>query len=428
MKTNKYFVYYLLLAIILLLNFACKNSENNDLKDEVVKIHISHSVLYDTVLYDNNSCWASDVCNLFGYKDAYSNIIKIYSYGKEITDNPLEKYEYIFVTKKNITYPCYNTLKITIVSQVDDRVKQIQDLILFGDDYVDIFSHTLEQNGKKIFFISIITKSDEEYYSNTFKYSVENNIYEDIIEENEPHYYLLNHYSSKDDFISLFNAQNLSNNFEINEIDTHIEYVFFAGTEPISDPNINNNLESIKTDESETFNSFGINEAWLNWEDKIQGIKYTKTHNIFTAKNFKFKEDYSYAIEVIAFRNAENNYDKWIELCYLHDKAVCIKFDYCNNIYYLDTHILKGKDSVLSTFKYNYKNNREFIVVISKTNSTNKHYIDLFEADCGATGCCYLTQLTIKGCEDKLNNIKSYEDFITVFPKIEDDLIIEYSF
>ncbi len=105
------------------------------------------------------------------------------------------------------------------------------------------------------------------------------------------------------------------------------------------------------------------------------------------------------------------------QICFVRKYAF---WDYDYNASYIEKFNFPKKTTILSVFGYSYKDStdypKNFIVVISKSN-TGKYRTFLFREFCG-NKYCSMERVAFKNQDKLFENVKKYEDFVKVFPKI----------
>ncbi len=413
----KYFACTLLVINLLLFNIACTRHANNDETYEPEESHIQNP---NIVVNGNNPLWAEDIC--FG---TYGAIDSIYNFGEGDLKNPNEKYEYLF-TWSNYSIDIDRDLEIILVYRTSDKIKRIESFSIEGDEFISVFIHDFEINGNKEYFLTIITKrTNNNFLYDSFIYSKEKKSFIRLYKK-----YEFKKPINKEDFLLTFYNDYKNKKIKINDLNYGFTYIFFSGKEEIPKPKTINNADS------NTINyylGYTIDyDLWLNWYEEDLDLKYSKTHKTFSLKDLNLTDgrEFNNYIQTIGFRLVESNDDKWIEICVPIKLSLCNKKFYYNYLDYIYTFALGGRDSVLSVFKYkaqlDHHVEREFIVVISKTDITNQYYTNMFYFDFAGSGCTYLDEVDLQTYEKELNQIKCYEDFLTIFPKIENQIREQY--
>ena len=400
--------------------FSCNSNQKNEKLQQNCKItdtlntneEVENNYFPDNefiVEYKNPQDSLENVIQIFNsYNEAYRKVIAKYKIGKDILLN-YGNIESILITEK--VFDDYTpVLKIHFISSVGNKnAREYCDFCIPNDtltklpyELLSVFKaeYKDKQQGLRQFIV-VISDVEHNYY---------NNIYEIKCSKQG---------NCKIEQLCLGKDFPVAKNFEE-----------FNNVFPKYMSNKSKNGVSDKTTYEKPYN-----KAVLYYVDTLNKKSINKIfdgQNYYNGKvNFKTIDDfYTIGKEIktkFYFRNLFfREFNGIPQICFTR---IVPDWDYdYDKISYIEKYDFPEKTTIVSVFGYSYKRDinypENFIVVISKAD-TGKYRTSLFRESCG-NRYCSIEKVYFENQEKLFENVKKYEDFVKVFPKIMKENILRY--
>lgn len=409
----------ILILIVSCLLYSCNSNSKDKLEEINQEIELDSLIVNDEINsssfptelfleYNNPQNSFESLIQIYnGYNEPNRQLVAKYEIGKDIVLN-YGNLEWILISKRadnNYYDPSY---KIHFISTIGNKMAReysdfdIIDYNILGEtsDLVSVFKaeYNDEQIGLRKFIV-VISKIDNDFFNNIFEITCSARA----------------NCSIKQLFIC--------DDFPVAKTNTEFNEVFplyMSAKQKCDSSEIQFNVMHYETNNItvlhyvDTLNKRSVNKTF-------EGTSFYNGDNVFyNIDNFytigkEIKTEFCF--ENVFFRKL----DGITQICFTRKYAWWNCED--ENISHIERFDLPKESTIMSVFAYAKK---DYIVVISKT-AKGKYQTSLFWETCG-NRYCSMEQVIYDNHNVLFKDVKTYEDFIEIYPKIckHNDLVINY--